>query len=211
MPNDLRRSVFGLPRLRNVLKKQALVIFAVLLWVPAVTLGLSTLLRYSNTPGRLATPPGEWPHGATKSTGQPSLVLFLHPQCPCSRATIAELAQIMARCRGKVAAYAYFYAPRSESSSWTRSDLWADAASIPGVHAVDDPDGIEARRFGASTSGQTLLYDSSGRLAFNGGITAARGHMGPNDGQDAVVALLENRTPQHHITPVFGCSLLGPG
>jgi hypothetical protein len=77
------------------------------------------------------------------------------------------------------------------------------------VHPVEDPEGAAALRFGASTSGQTLLYNDSGRLVFNGGITAARGHEGPNDGQDAVIALLQNRPPLHTATPVFGCSLLG--
>jgi hypothetical protein len=67
---------------------------------------------------------------------------------------------------------------------------------------------MAARRFGASTSGQTLLYNMAGRLVFNGGITIARGHSGSNDGRDAVVALLSGLVPMHTITPVFGCSLV---
>ncbi len=43
---------------------------------------------------------------------------------------------------------------------------------------------------GSSTSGQVLLYDPSGRLAFSGGITAARGHVGDNAGSDAIVGLV---------------------
>jgi hypothetical protein len=78
------------------------------------------------------------------------------------------------------------------------------------VRALEDPDGEEARRFGASTSGQTLLYSGKGRLLFNGGITASRGHIGPNDGWDAVVSLLQTGTAKHQTTPVFGCSMLGP-
>ena len=46
-----------------------------------------------------------------------------------------------------------------------------------------DDDGAEARRFGAETSGQTLLYDARGALAFSGGITGARGHAGDNAGR----------------------------
>jgi hypothetical protein len=76
------------------------------------------------------------------------------------------------------------------------------------VDPVEDPEGAAALRFGASTSGQTILYNDSGRLVFNGGITAARGHEGPNDGQDAVIALLQNRAPRQTTTPAFGCSLL---
>ena len=85
----------------------------------------------------------------------------------------------------------------------------ARAALIPGVRPVEDLDGREALRFGAVTSGQTLLYDVSGRLLFNGGITAARGHAGTNDGRDAVLSLLANGSSLRHTTRVFGCSLLG--
>jgi hypothetical protein len=116
----------------------------------------------------------------------------------------------MARCRGKLDAYVLFYAPRWEGANWARTDLWQNAARIPGVHSIEDPDGDEVRRFGAATSGQTLLYDRSGHLLFNGGITAWRGHMGANDGWDAIVSLLENGTAEHKSTPVFGCSMLGP-
>jgi hypothetical protein len=92
---------------------------------------------------------------------------------------------------------------------WAKDDLWTDAAAIPGVRVIADRNGSEVSRFGAATSGQTLLYDPAGRLVFNGGITAARGHFGPNDGVDAIVSLLEHGTARHHSAPVFGCSLLG--
>ena len=38
------------------------------------------------------------------------------------------------------------------------------------------------QRFGAETSGQTLLYDRDGRLLFSGGTTGSRGHDGDNAG-----------------------------
>jgi hypothetical protein len=153
-----------------------------------------------------------WPHnaGIQRANGGATLVVFAHPHCPCSRATVEELALIIARCRGKVEAFVFFYIPRSEKANWARTDLWRSAAIIPGVRPMEDPDGNEARRFGAATSGQTLLYDRNGRLLFNGGITASRGHMGANDGWDAIVSLLETGTAKHKTTPVFGCSLLGP-
>src|SRR5207244_3426685 len=130
------------------------------------------------------------------------------PQCPCSRATIGELALIMAR-HPKVDAYVLFYAPESEANGWVRTDLWRDAARIPGVRIVEDRAGVEIRRFGASTSGQALLYDSRGKLLFNGGITSSRGHSGPNDGRESIVSWIEGDTAPRSRTPVFGCSLLG--
>ena len=191
-------------------RRLVLLLGAMLVWLLAVGLGTGVLLRYSYTPGRGAAPPLEWPHNAwiRPERDRATLIAFFHPQCPCSRATLSELALIMARCQGKLNAYIFFYAPRSEDDTWTRTDLWRDAAAIPSVHAIEDQDGAEAHRFGASTSGQTLLYMRN-HLVFNGGITAARGHSGANDGRDAVVSLLEDRAPRRSTTPVFGCSLLG--
>jgi hypothetical protein len=121
-----------------------------------------------------------------------------------------ELALLMAHCAKKVGARVIFYAPRSEGAKWATTDLWRSAAIIPGVRVLKDPDGEEARRFGASTSGQTLLYDLNGHLMFNGGITAGRGHIGPNGGWDAILSLLDRGTPQRNTTAVFGCPLVRP-
>jgi hypothetical protein len=78
------------------------------------------------------------------------------------------------------------------------------------VRAICDEGGIEARRFHAQTSGQTMLFDSAGHLLFSGGITGARGHAGDNVGQSAVVSLLKGGIATQHRTLVFGCSLRDP-
>ena len=64
----------------------------------------------------------------------------------------------------------------------------------------------EAERFGAETSGHTFLFDPSGRLLFNGGITASRGHSGDNAGESSIVSLINNHTAKIGQTFVFGCS-----
>jgi hypothetical protein len=76
---------------------------------------------------------------------------------------------------------------------------------------VHDHDGVEARRFGAATSGQVILYDARGTLLFSGGITPARGHSGDSTGRDAILALLIDGSSEASETPVFGCSLFDPG
>jgi hypothetical protein len=70
-----------------------------------------------------------------------------------------------------------------------------------------DIGGRVARRFGAATSGQGLLYDRAGRLRFQGGLTSARGHAGDNAGSAAIVALAQGRVPDTVETPVYGCPL----
>src|SRR5205823_6234038 len=90
-----------------------------------------------------------------------------------------------------------FYRPQNAPSDWERTDLYRQAAAIPGVTICRDEEGAEARYFHAATSGQTLLYDEAGRLLFSGGITAARGHEGDNDGQQTLIALLNDSTAKH--------------
>ena len=72
---------------------------------------------------------------------------------------------------------------------------------------VRDDEGLEAERFGASTSGQTVVYDSEGELLFTGGITGARGHAGDNLGRESVLELLNRGKAERSWTSVFGCRL----
>src|SRR3712207_4573180 len=129
--------------------------------------------------------------------------MLAHPHCPCTRASINELARLMTQARGRVTAYVLFVKPEGFSDSWVQSDLWASAAAIPGVTPVLDDGGVEAARFRAATSGQTALYDAAGSLIFRGGITSARGHEGDNAGREAIVSLLTSDEAEEHDTPVF--------
>jgi hypothetical protein len=114
----------------------------------------------------------------------------------------------MTQAQGRVTAYVLFLKPEGSTDDWEKTDLWQNAASIPGVNAVVD-DGVEARRFQAETSGQIVLYDADGRLLFSGGITGSRGHSGDNAGRSAIVSLLNTGEAERAETPVFGCRLLG--
>jgi hypothetical protein len=197
------------------IKKHALIGAAVALWIPGVGFGISTLWKYSITAGHPAEPPADWPHTARveHTAGRATLVMFAHPQCGCSRASLGELAIIMAHERGQVDASVWFYRPSGEPPKWARTDLWETAMAIPGVRVSEDLNGSVAQSFGVFTSGQALLYDSAGRLQFKGGITASRGHSGDNAGRSAITALLHGDfLPAKGLpvaTPVFGCSLRG--
>jgi hypothetical protein len=183
-----------------------------LAWLIAVGVGLRMLGSYEATPGVAAEAPSSWPQGADvpHSADRPTLVMLAHPHCPCTRASIAELAQIVADAQGKVAAFVLFLKPSSSGPDWDDTPLREAAAAIPGVTVVSDVDGAQARRFGAETSGHTVVFSPDGRLLFTGGITAARGHAGGNAGETAVRALLSQQLPARTSTPVFGCSFTTP-
>jgi hypothetical protein len=192
-------------------KRVLAVVLAV--WGIAVVGGIGALTRYASTPGALAAAPETWPSDSivTRQPRMPTLVMLAHPHCACTRASVHELAKLMDQVGGRVNAHVLFVDPPGVGEGWDQTDLWQSAAAIDGVDVVPDTGGEEARRFGATTSGQVLLYDASGRLMFRGGITSARGHEGDNVGRARIVGLLahEGTTPQK--APVFGCPLADEG
>lgn len=179
------------------------------LWLLAVGVGFHVLLEYGSAPGALEPPQARWPSASTivPAPGLPTLVVALHPHCFCSRATLDSLARLMTCCRGKLEAHVLVLRPRAFPAGWERTDLWRDAAAIPGVTVRADVDGREAAWFGAATSGHTVLYSAAGRRLYHGGITLARGHLGANPGLEAVrLGVLEGRA-EAATWPVFGCPL----
>ena len=183
-----------------------------LVWLSLAGAGGWAVGKYENTPGQAASAPLRWPAGTglAASAARDTLVMVVHPRCPCSRASLAELAQIMARCRSRVSASVVFVQYAGVSPQWMRSGTWRQAAAIPGVRVLPDPGGMLARRLGARTSGQTYLYDMRGRLLFSGGLTSERGHEGDSAGLRAVLALLRGRSASRSRTLVFGCRLFAP-
>src|ERR1051325_11396625 len=150
-------------------KTRLILILTGISWLSAVGFGLHRLWRYENEPGSAVKAPGRWPASSQikPDHSHATLVMFAHPQCPCTRASVGELALLMARCQGRVTAYVLFYKPKDFPADWEKTDLWDSAAAIPGVSALQDEDGVEAGRFHAATSGHVLLYGPGGDLLFD--------------------------------------------
>lgn len=170
------------------------------------------MAAFANRPGPTAAVPARWPAHSriTLDTARPTLVMFAHPQCDCTRASLAELAELMARSRQRPHAVVVFIQPREAASDWEASSTWRDAARIPNVTAIRDDDAVESKRFGAETSGQTVLYDRDGQLLFSGGMTGARGHVGDNAGFESLLTLLGGGGKPQAAAAVFGCGLFAP-
>src|SRR5438067_9702551 len=168
--------------LDNRKKKIAVTALCGVAWTLSVAFGLRTLFAYENTPGPVGVASQTWPASSQirREAGRQTLVMLAHPRCPCTRASVSELARIMAQSAGKVDAYVLFWKPNGAGSEWDDGGLRNRAGAISGVKILTDVDGVEAARFGAETSGHTLLFDRDGRLLFSGGITASRGHEEEN-------------------------------
>jgi len=187
-----------------------LVWIAAAAWLAAVAGGFAILWKYKSTPaaeGALA--PEQWPAASavTRGTSRPTLLLFAHPRCTCTRASLAELARMMARFHDRVDARVLFWMPPGAPPDWNATDLWTSAERIPGVTVLRDEGGREASTFAVATSGGVVLYDGRGRLLFRGGITAARGHEGDSFGQERIASLLTTGAADRADAPVFGCAL----
>jgi hypothetical protein len=180
-----------------------------IVWALTLAPGFALLWAYKMRPGAAEGAPEVWPAGTriARNRDRATLVLFAHPQCPCTRASLAELARLMARFDDQVGANVVFLRPADVGAEWDSSDLWKRASAIPGVTIVRDDDGVEAARFRASTSGATVLYDARGRLLFSGGLTSARGHEGDSAGLQRIRSLIRTGKADRSDAPVYGCSL----
>ena len=189
--------------------RPVLAFFCGVIWLALLAGGSALMLRYDYTAGTAGQAPTTWPaaSGIPRAPNGATLVMLAHPKCPCSRASIEELAALMAESKGTVTAHVLFFKPEGASDDWTHTAQWQAASAIPGVTVGNDEAGAEAKRFGGETSGDVLLYDAGGRLAFHGGVTAARGHVGANAGHTSLAALLRGTAPAKTRTPVFGCPL----
>ncbi len=140
---------------------------------------------------------------------RPTLMLFVHPQCPCTKATFDELDELRLQTNDRLAVTIVFTIPANVPTGWEKGELLTMAEKMQGIHVVLDPGGSLAGEFHVLGSGHVLVYSSAGRLLFSGGITPSRGHEGDSAGRSAIVQLTKGPAPPKAIRePVFGCTLL---
>ena len=183
---------------------------AVAIWAVGVAAGFRAFHAYGNAPGTAGPAPALAPDEtrAEADDRRPRLIAFAHPRCPCTGATLAELAALLDLDRSGVAAEVRFVRPAGVPEGWERTPLWRTASAIPGVAVSCDDGGVLARRFGAehraTSSSPTPTAGSCSPAA-----SPARGGTGDNPGRRAVLALLAG-VPAPPRTPVFGCPLFAP-
>ena len=197
-------SLIGMYRLRFA------TIAATVIWGLTVGIGFLALQIHGASPGQSGSAVEHWPDQSRipLTGGRPTLVVAAHPLCPCTRASVAELTRVLTRCEGQVEVYILIFVPERAGHGWRPTDGLRRLGTMPGVHLIDDPGGEEAARFGAQTSGLVALYAQDGRLLFRGGITAARGHEGDNEGRRALLGLIQGNSSSYpRETPVFGCPI----
>lgn len=182
-----------------------------IVWIGAVATGFYWLELRAAVPAPPAFATRDWPAESSLRlvTDRPTLLVFLHPHCPCSRASLEGLAKLLVN-SPDLAVTIICLTNTDAGPDWHRTSLWQTAARLPGVELVEDHDGLEAAHFGADVSGRALLYSVKGRLLFEGGLTPARGHAGENLGSRAITQWIATGHLQATTGPAFGCELFTP-
>lgn len=202
-----------LPTTRTADRCSGLLAAALIVWGVIAVGGWYGISAYSFTadPDAVTGAPTRWPADSiiAKTDNRPTLVLFLHPQCPCSRATVAELERLgtLVPVQQLPNICVVATAPRSVGNLWWSTALLSRAGRLPNAHILRDPGGVEAALFDARISGTVLLFNVEGDRLYAGGVTLARGHDGHNAGLQAVADLLIDDSAQRPAIPPFGCDV----
>jgi hypothetical protein len=201
----------NLPKLLETRRRAASLLPLVVLWGVMVAGGYFALVRYAATPGNARNPPKQMPTDMDRVLvdDQPVLFVFIHPLCPCSSATVAELERLLTEVNTPLTPIILLGCPESEQQAWTQTPLARRCQMTVNATVVIDRDGELANRLNATTSGFCVLYSKDGELLFHGGITSGRGHEGESLGRVAIRDILNGRVSVNRQTPVFGCELVG--
>ena len=195
--------------LRSIGLRNALLAAAAVLWLGAIGAGGFAMLNHAYSVGEAGAVDNQWPAGDTIpwTRSSPALVMMVHPNCPCSAASIEQLDRLLATAPGRIEAFAVFRSSTTSDPGAVRRH----AERIPGLRVIEDVAGNIAVRFDARTSGETFVFGIDGALLFHGGLTPSRGHAGAGVGYDALRALFNGRTPGATSAPTFGCSIVSGG
>ena len=182
---------------RRVMRRRVIAL-ATALWLAGLAAGGVAYWRFASEPGQIAPTPAQWPASSQLGIAPvASVVMFAHPDCPCTTASLTELREALRDVRETRAIVVMAY---------DSDELRARIARLPGVRVHVD-NGHEAALFGATTSGFTVAYDARGTLLYAGGITGSRGHAGANVGRRSLHAALVGAAPTHARHDTYGCSL----
>jgi hypothetical protein len=169
-------------------------------WATLLAIGFDQSMRWEFGAGSAASPRQQM-----VATTRPWLIVALHSQCPCSVATVQNLTSLSIKDRSRMRLTLLFSGPDPH-----HSPVIDKAAALAEAEKVFLDEDEILKAYGARTSGQALLYSTSGQLVYSGGLTDARGEPGESAGMQAIIHTLAG-LPCRASAPVYGCALQTPG
>lgn len=185
-------------------------------WVCALLACAWWQLGYERTAGPRRNIPLEAPYTRLGANpGRPLVVMALHPRCPCSAASLANLEREALRWPADVQVRVLRVIPPGvpDPERWIEAPVFRDAARLGPDVLVTDPGAAIAGALGMQTSGHVIVFDTAGHAVFNGGITLLRGQGGESECTRMLAEAVDHATrriPDGAAAvslPVFGCQL----
>src|SRR4051794_27195181 len=107
------------------------------IWLAATVTTLVLIARYKATPGELGSAPDAWPGASAiqPTPGLANVVLFAHPQCPCTKASMTELARLADELGPTAAIHVVLVRPADAEVGFEEGTL-ADRARAIRAHVV---------------------------------------------------------------------------
>ena len=188
----------------------------VFIWCTSIAIGFAFLFAHDSKPGLQFASPSLWPSDVEfdRPMDVSTLLIFVHPQCPCTFASLAELERVVGQSGSSLETIVILNAPAEKLEEWMQTAVANRAKGISGAKIVVDGDGKLSAKFRVTVSGQCLLYSPNGQLLFQGGLTASRGHEGESLGQSILIHMIAHPEPdalsnqQVREVPVYGCELI---
>ena len=107
------------------------IVVMLLAWVAVLFVTFATMRRYEFTPGADPAAPKSWPMQSqvTRPLGHSSLLVFAHPLCRCTDATLEELAKVARSAGPDIDITVLFFSPDGAGTEWRKSKSVQDAAA----------------------------------------------------------------------------------
>ena len=133
------------------------------LWLSASIAGMTTLWNHEARPGIPAAAPTSWPRDSalSKQPSKAAMLVWIHPHCPCSWATIRELERLLVHVSDDTDCQIILTRPAECGSDFVESDLTRAIRKIRGVSVVVDDDQRESSLL-------SQLLPASGRASRGG-------------------------------------------
>src|SRR5690349_7947044 len=85
------------PTTRPPAYRRPLLCVLMAVWISTAVLGWVALLRHTYEPAMTGDAVGRWPAAATPAPAGYRIVVFAHPHCPCTRATLNKFDESLTR------------------------------------------------------------------------------------------------------------------
>ncbi len=191
-------------------------LLATAVWSVGVVAGMGYLERYDQRAGpeTVVLPQeelgGELSPVRTDTDVHWQLKLFLHPHCPCSRASVAAWERLLEQLSGEaIEAEVVWVRPPEAAVGWEAGSLQERVQQMKGVRQWTDVGGVVASHYGVKTSGCLVIINKEGRVVYRGGLTVGRGRTNTFAVAESVARAIR-QCGDFPASPVYGCPLLTP-